>query len=107
MANAQKKNAIYIDTGAGATITVNAMKPVLLGMMICPSADNSRVVIKESASGTVVVDVKIVPTESRYLDFSGFKGIELTTTFEITTLTNITSVILYGSWNSPAGQAIG
>ena len=103
MANAQKKNVIYVDTTG--TITVGVLfRATLFGILITPSAESSRVVIKESVSGTVVLDVKVVPLESRYLDFTSFKGIELTGSFEIATLTNITSVQLYGSWNIPLGE---
>lgn len=101
MANTLRKASYFIDTTG--SITVGAQKPVIMGMMISPSAGDSRVVIKEATSGVVVIDVRIVPTESRYLDFSGFDGIEVTSTFEIATLTNISSVILYGNWYMPTG----
>lgn len=96
MANVQKKNAIYVD--ATGSITVAASTPIILGVLICPSAAASRVTIKESASGTVIFDVKIERLESRYLDFSGCDGIQVGTTFEVATLTNITSVIIYGKF---------
>lgn len=103
MANGRKKNTIFID--ATGNVSVDALKPILMGVLITPSAADSRVVINESASGTAVVDVKIVAVESRFLDFSGIGGVELTSTFEIATLTNITSVLLYGSWLAPVGKA--
>ena len=104
MANSQKKNVIYVD--ATGDITPGASRPLLMGILVTPSADNSLVVIKESSSsGTIVVSIKIEPTESRYLDFTGFGGIELPTTFNITTLTNITAVVLYGTWITPGGKA--
>lgn len=102
MANAKKKNIIYVDSTG--TITVDALKPQLYGVLVTPSAADSRVVIKESASGTVVVDIKLVEVESRFLDLMAM-GIELTSAFEVATLTNITSVCLYGSWNQPVGKA--
>lgn len=105
MANARKKNVIYVD--ATGDITVDAIKPILYGVLVTPSADNSRFVLKESNGGTIVVDIKIVPTESRYLDLSGFNGIELSATFNVDTLTNITSVQLFGSWLGAVGEARG
>ena|SRR5688500_11014907 len=95
MANARKKNAIYVDTAEN--ITVDASNPAILGILIIPSADNSRVTITESDGGTIVLDVKIEPTESRYLDFTGFEGIGVTSTFKVTTLTTAVC-ILYGKW---------
>jgi len=104
MANAAHKNTIFVD--ATGDITVSAVKPILMGIIFTPSADNSRIVIKESSSsGTTKVDLKIVATESRMADFSSMGGIELTTTFNITTLTNITSMILVGSFYQPVGKA--
>lgn len=102
MANARKKNVIFVD--ATGTITVDAVKPILYGVLVTPSAADSRVVIKESASGTIVVDIKLVEVESRFLDLMHM-GIELTSAFEIATLTNMTSVLLYGSFNQPVGKA--
>lgn len=106
MANARKKDVIFVD--ATGDITVDAVKPVLWGVLITPSAANARLVIKESSStGTTVVDLKVEPVESRFLDLSGLGGIELSTTFNITTLTNITTVLLYGDWLQNVGQARG
>lgn len=109
MANARHKNTIYVDTTGD--ITVDAVKPILYGLILTPSADNSRIVIKESSSGGIIkLDLKIGPTESRFLNISrafDAGGIELTTTFNITTLTNITSVILIGSWYASDGGARG
>lgn len=102
MANVRKKNVIFVDSTG--TITVDAIKPVIYGIMVTPSADASRVVVKESVSGTIVIDVKIAVTETRYLDFNDFSGIEVTGSFEISTLTNITSVLLYGNWLAPVGR---
>lgn len=102
MANAQKKNIIFVDSTG--TINVSAVKPILYGCLITPSAADSRFVLKESASGTVVVDIKLVEVESRFLDLMKM-GIELTSAFEVATLTNITSVLLYGSWYQPVGKA--
>lgn len=102
MANAKKKNIIFVDSTG--TITVDALKPQLYGVLVTPSAEDSYFVLKESASGTVVVAIKLVAVESRYLDLMSM-GIELTSAFEVATLTNITSVLLYGSWNLPVGRA--
>lgn len=103
MANSRKKDVIFVDTIG--SIVVDALKPVLYAIMITPNAVDSRVVMKESASGTVVLDVKIEAVETRYLSFEAIRGIELNTTFEITTLTNIDSVLLYGNWKQPVGRA--
>lgn len=104
MANAQKKNAIFVD--ATGTITATGLKPTIMGILVTPSVADSRVVIKESVSGTVVIDIKIVAVASSFIDFSHIKGIEVTTAFEIATLTNISSVILYGKFNQPVGKAV-
>lgn len=102
MANARKKNTIFIDSTG--TITVEALKPQLYGLLITPSAADSRVVIKESVSGVVVIDIKVDVIASRLLDVMAM-GIELNSSFEVSTLTNISSVMLYGSWNAPIGKA--
>lgn len=102
MANSQKKNAIYIDTIG--SVTVGAITPILLAVMITPNAPDARFKLKESASGTIIVDVLIESTETRYIDFGDFYGIAMTSTFEIAELTNIDSVILYGLWNAPVGS---
>lgn len=102
MANTWKKNAIYID--ATGDVTVDALKPILYGVLVTPSAADSRFVLKESSGGTIVVDIKIDVLASRFLDMLHM-GIELNKTFNIATLTNITSVILYGSFYQPIGKA--
>ncbi len=105
MANARHKNSIFVD--ATGDITVDGITPIINGILITPSAANSQVVIKEtSSSGTIKIDVKVVAVESMFIDFSKFGGIQMTTTFNITTLTNITSVILYGTFTAPVGKAI-
>lgn len=105
MANARHKNSIFVDTTGD--ITVDGVTPVIMGVLVTPSAANSQVVIKETnSSGTTKIDVKIEGVESRYVDFSGLGGVYMTTTFNITTLTNITSVILYGTFTAPVGKAI-
>lgn len=105
MANSRKKSTIFVDSTGD--ITVDAIVPLLKGMLITPSAANAVVIIKETSSGgTTMVSAKVESAnESRYIDFSGFGGIELTTTFNITTLTNITAVLLYGDWILQAGKA--
>ena len=102
MANARKKNVIFVDTTG--TIAVDALKPILYGVLVTPSAADSRFVLKESVSGTVVVDIKIDVLASRFLDLMNM-GIELAGSFEVATLTNITSVMLYGSFLQPVGKA--
>lgn len=105
MAYSIKKNTIFCDTAE--SVTVLAMKPMLKAIMITPNAANSRVIIKESASGTTVLDVKIETIETRFISFEAFGGIELNTTFSISTLTFIDSVILYGEWKAPVNKAVG
>lgn len=108
MANAKHKNTIYVDSTGD--FTVSATLPILYGIIVTPSADDCVLVIKESSSsGTVKVYLKIVSTETRFCDFSrpDGGGIELTPTFNITTLTNITCAILIGAWGSPIGRARG
>ncbi len=102
MANTLKKRSYFIDTIG--TCTVTALSPIILGLMITPSAVDSRIVIKESVSGTVVVDVKVESIETRFLTFEAFGGIVVTQNFEIAELTNISSVILYGLWYMPVNQ---
>lgn len=103
MANLLKKNVLFVD--AIGNVTVEANKPVIYGIMITPNAVDSRVTIKESASGTIVIDVKIENVETRYISFEAFLGIEVRSTFEITTLTNINTVLLYGSFRATTNTA--
>lgn len=105
MANEQKKNVLYIDTKG--VITVQAVIPVCYAIMITPSAENARVTIKESEGGMIVIDVAIQFNESRYIDFGDLHGIALTKNFEVVTLENVDSVIMYGSWKQPVGAARG
>lgn len=117
MANTQKKNAIYIDSTGD--VTVDSQKPYLMAVKIIPSSSGAaQLTIKESgSSGTIVFDWKsgqyswtdsattITVTDSRpsgFEDFSNFGGIELTTTFNISTVTNCTA-ILYGKWRQLTG----
>lgn len=127
MANARKKNIIFVD--ATGDITVDAVRPILFGVLITPSVPTAKshleqlkdethlpfypaqttiVTIKESSSAGTTVFHAIVPSyETKYYDFSNFEGggLELTATFNITTLTNVTNVLLYGSWLAPVGKA--
>lgn len=134
MANARHKNTIYVD--ATGDITVDAVKPILYGILVTPSTPTlkvdatkfiqgpagtyapmeyspvqiSTVTIKESSSsGTIKVHVILERPVTQFFDFSRGEngGIELTTTFNITTLTNIANVILIGSWFAPIGEARG
>ena len=92
----RRRNAIYVvDTGS---VTVPAIKPVLLGLMITPQFSQSRIIIKESVGGVIVLDVRIEADETRHLDFSSFGGIHLYQTFEIETMQDVGCLILYGIW---------
>ncbi len=102
MANALKKNVYHVDSIG--TITVEAQQPVLYAILITPNAADSQVIIKESVSGTIVLDVRIATTESRYISFEAFRGIELRGSFEVTTLTNIDRCLLYGYFLAPTNQ---
>lgn len=106
MANAQKKNIIYID--ATGTVTVGALRPVLFAILVTPSAATGRFTLKESVSGTVVVDILFSTLESKYISFvdgNNLHGIELSQSFEIATLTTIASAQLIGRWDLPTGRA--
>lgn len=103
MANTLKKNCLFIDTAE--SITVDAQKPVIFGIMVTPSANTCRVIIKESASGTTVIDIRIASQESRYISFEAFDGIEVRSTFEVSELTNIDSVVLYGRFQANTNTA--
>ena len=105
MANSLKKNVYYIDTVG--TVTTDTMKPVIEAILIVPSATNSVVQIKESVSGTIVLEVIIETTESRYLTFEAMHrgGIEVTDSFEISELTNIEKVVLYGRFKKEGNRA--
>ncbi len=105
MAYSVKKNCIYVD--AAQSITVSAMKPLIKGILLTPNAANSRFVLKESASGTVVIDITIETIESRYMSFEAFGGIEVNTIFEVSTFTFLDSVILYGEYKAPVNKAVG
>lgn len=105
MANARTKNIIFVD--ATGDITVDAARPRIWGVLVTPSAANSVVVIKNtSAAGQTIFNLKIEGIESRYVDFSGMEGTEITSTFNITTLTNVTSVMLYGEFMTKAGEVL-
>lgn len=127
MANARKKNVIFVD--ATGDITVDAVRPILFGVLVTPTIPTAKshleylsdetkkpfypvqtttVTIKESSStGTTVFHVVLDSYNSKFYDFSHFEGggLELTATFNITTLTNVTNVLLYGSWLAPVGKA--
>lgn len=105
MANARKKNVIYVD--ATGTITVDAIRPILFSILVTPSAATGRFTLKESVSGTVVVDILFSVLASQYITFGEglFKGVELTSSFEVATLTTIASAQLYGRWDLPTGRA--
>lgn len=106
MANARHKNTIYVD--ATGDITVDALKPILMGVILTPSAANSAIEIRESSlTGTIKLSMKIEATETRIIDLADIGGIELTKTFNITTLTNVSNMILIGSWLQPIGKARG
>lgn len=106
MANARKKNVIYVD--ATGTITVDAIRPILLAILVTPSAATGRFTLKESVSGTVVVDILFSVLASQYISFVDgniLNGIELSSSFEISTLTTIASAQLIGRWDLPTGRA--
>lgn len=117
MANARHKNTIFVDSTGD--ITVDGVKPVLWGVLITPSAAGAvRLVIKESSSGgTTKVDLRgqqFSWTESTHTvtvsdladtklyDFSPMGGIDMTTTFNITTITNCTAILI-GDWYLKTG----
>lgn len=103
MSNQLRKNALFVDTVG--SIVVEAQKPVIYAIMVTPNASNSRVTIKESTSGVVILDITIESVESRYISFEAFDGIEVRSTFEIVTLTGIDSVVLYGSFQATTNTA--
>lgn len=104
MANSLKKNVYHIDTIG--TISTDNLKPLIRAILIVPNAVDSRVVIKESVSGTIVLEVLIESTESRYISFEalGEKGIEVTNSFEVATLTNVDRILLYGDFRLQANS---
>jgi hypothetical protein len=97
----RKRNTIY--AGAEGSITVDNPKPILLGMMVTASDNACRVIIKESPSGLVVLDIRIEAAETRHLSFTDFGGIHLSQTFEIFELRDVGCCILYGTWGKPMG----
>jgi hypothetical protein len=105
MANERKKNAIYINEVG--TVTVDALKPICYAILITPNSGDARLIIKESVGGMIILDIVIGAKESRFIDFGDLKGIELTSNFEVTELTSIDSVIMYGEWLQPVGRARG
>ncbi len=86
---------------------MEAIRPICYAIMITPSSENARFTLKESVSGMVVIDVAISFAESRFIDFGDLKGIELSTAFEISSMSNISTVLMYGSWDQPVGKARG
>ncbi len=105
MANSLKKNVYHIDTVG--TITTETMKPIIEAILIVPSATDSVVQIKESVSGTIVLEVLIETTESRFITFEALKrgGIEVTDSFEVSELTNVERIILYGNFKKESNRA--
>lgn len=105
MANVRVRNVIYVD--ATGTVTVDALRPRLYGMLVTPSAATGRITIKESVSGTIVVDYLFSTLATVYISFcnENLNGVELSKAFEISTLTTISTAQLYGNWNLPAGRA--
>ncbi len=99
------RNSIYVVEEG--TVTVPAVKPILLGMMITPQYSQCRLIIKESVGGTIVCDVRIEADETRHLDFSGFGGIHLSQTFEIADMTDVGVCILYGLWGEAINKGAG
>ena len=98
MANSLKKNVYHIDTIG--TINVDRFQPIINAILIVPNATDSHVIIKESVGGTIVLDVVIEQTESRFITFESLhdKGIILNSQFEIAELTNVDRIILYGDF---------
>ena len=98
MANSLKKNVYHVDTVG--TLTSDRMQPVINAILIVPNSTNSHVIIKESVSGTIVLDVIIETTESRYISFEALHatGIMVTSSFEVTELTNVDRILLYGDF---------
>lgn len=100
MANTIKRNVIFVD--ALGSIAVEAVKPILREIIITPSANDSRFILKESVGGTTVLDIKITNTESRHIPLR--QEIELSQIFAITLLQNVSSVILIGDWRLATGR---
>ena len=88
-------------------MAVDAMKPICYAILVTPSGEGAKFTLKESVGGMIVLDIAILFKESRFIDFGDLQGIELTSSFEITDMTNIESVIMYGSWLAPVGKARG
>jgi hypothetical protein len=105
MANELKKNVYHVD--AVGTITCDTMKPLIRAVLIVPNATDSYIQIKESVSGTIILEVLIENTESRYISFEAMKegGIEVTNPFEVTELTNVDRILLYGDFRKESNKA--
>jgi hypothetical protein len=104
MANALKKNVYYVDTVG--TITADRHQPCIRGVMVTPSGPNASVAIKESVSGVVIFSVVIDDEESHYFTFDALaeKGILVTNSFEVSDLTNIICVHLYGDFKKVSNE---
>lgn len=103
--NIRRRNCIYVvDIGS---IQVPAIKPILFGMMITAQDSQCRFQLKESVNGVVVLDVRIEADETRHLDFSGFGGIHLDQTFEVTVMDRVGCAILYGHWGLAINKGAG
>lgn len=97
----RRRNTIYVvDTGS---VTVDAIKPILLAIMITAQTAQCRIQIKESVGGVIVLDTRIEADETRHLSFTDFGGIHLSQTFEISLMENVGVVMLYGVWGTPTG----
>jgi hypothetical protein len=101
MANTRHRNSIYVDTAAD--ITVDAIQPVIYGVIITPNAEDSEFTL--SSGGVTKIHIKIVPTETRIARFE--QGIEINQTFTIVSLTNIADVILWGAFLKETVRARG
>jgi hypothetical protein len=104
VANAQKNDVLWLDTTGD--VVVEAQRPILYGVLMRPSAAAASVVIKaDSTSGVIKFEYEIsADGNSVFVDLglqSKGYGIVLTSTFHIT-VTNMTSVLLYGLWNLKA-----
>lgn len=99
--NLRTRNAIYVvDTG---TISVPAIKPILLGLMITAQFSQCRLQIKESVGGTIVLDIIIEAAETRHLSFTDIGGIHLSQNFEVSVMEKVGCAILFGVWGQPLG----
>lgn len=94
MANSREENVIFVDATGDISGLTNPS--FIYGILISPSATTGGLVVikKDSSTGQTIIRIKLLDDQSRYVPFN--LPIRVQGTINITTLTTITSLNLYG-----------